>query len=158
MKYRILVYFIGVFQILSISAKASANELLMACEQPQVSGLYKQCQEVKLIQQIGDRVRVFSRPDSRLLTLNISQIFSARLAEAATKFEKKSMIAIPGSYLWNNTPEGFQSLCIVENEQGPRLLSVSCGRHKNELIQRTNVFVLSPLQKAGIRPTSYSKK
>jgi len=153
--HRFLWAIIAILPFVNLQA---AEQILMACDQPKVSGLYKQCQEVRLVQNIGDRVRVFSRPENRLLTLERNQIFIAHTPSQNAQFATREIVAIPGSYLWNNSPEGFQSLCKVESDSGQKLLTVSCGRHKNELIQKSRVFVLMPFRQVETQPTNYSKK
>lgn len=141
---------------LSIQVQA---ETLLACDRPGTAGLYKQCQEVAFIQKVGSRARVFGRVDKKVSIVEISALFVARHAVEAKLLSNQMTISVPGSLLWNNTPEGYQSLCVLK-ASSQKLLDVECGRRKNETVSRENAYVITPFDLAVVKPTAlhYSKK
>ncbi len=114
--------------------------LFVACENSQILGLYKQCQEVTILQTTDVMARVFTKTEKKVLSLPLSQIFRASPLESHARHNHATKVAIPGAFLWNNTPEGFQSLCSARTIDSSELLEVTCGRHKNEFIKRTKVY------------------
>ena len=132
-------------------------EVVIACEHPQQSGLYKQCQEVTVLQTLGDRVRVFGKADKKVSLVDNHRLFLAKVFTPSSHIQAPFLISAPGSLLWNNSPKGYQSLCEVKSKT-KNLLDISCGRRQNETISHENAYLISPYFSTGIRPTALIQK
>ncbi|MBN8555492.1 MAG: hypothetical protein J0L93_08610 [Deltaproteobacteria bacterium] len=139
---------VGVFLVLGLSlflsAKVEAKETLIACENLSLSGVFEQCEEVVILEKLGNRIRAYSKPKQIVISISKDIIFVAKNLEKGEKVESHQRVTIAADRLWNTSKAGFQSLCEVKGENKSGLLNVNCGRYQNETIDKAAVFTLHP--------------
>ena len=129
---------------LCMSQKTEAKETLVACENLSLSGVFEQCEEIVILEKLGNKIRAYSKPKQIVISVSKNIIFVAKSLERTDKVEAHQRITIAGDRLWNTSKAGFQSLCEVKGESKSGLLNVNCGRYQNETIDKTAVFTLTP--------------
>jgi hypothetical protein len=119
---------------------------VVVCERPETVGLYKQCYEAQLLERISGMARVYSLPQRQVITVPIQRIFIPQAAAQSKQTKSNYPIAIPGRFLWNTAPEGYQSLCNLDAiSSQSSFLTVSCGRYQGEKILRDHALFLKPI-------------
>lgn len=148
--------------VVTSSLAQAQTPITIACEQPELAGLYRQCQEVIVLQNVGDRVRVYSKAEKIQLSVSARNLFQATSVSAREILNKDQIISIPAEILWNNTPSEFQSLCRISAKSSLNTVRVSCGRHRDALIDKSKVYRINQIARSAslsVQPTSfYSKK
>jgi hypothetical protein len=135
---------------LGFSTKTEATELTLSCEKQSLSGMFEQCEEIVIIEKLGQRVRAYSKPKKIVLSLRAESVFIARNLSPSEKITSNQRITISADRLWNTSKPGFQSLCEVQSEsKNNNLLRVNCGHYKNQTVARSAVFVLHPFVMAN---------
>lgn len=120
---------------------------VVVCERPEAVGLYKQCYEASLLERMPTMARVYSLPERKVLTVPIERLFLPKNASNHSELKPGQSIAIPGRFLWNTAPEGFQSLCNLDDlSPQSSFLTVSCGRYQKEKILKDHALSLKPIQ------------
>lgn len=122
------------------------RKIVVVCERPDTVGLYKQCFEANLLERIAGMARVYSLPQRQVITVPIQRIFVPQAADRSVSMNSNYPIAIPGRFLWNTAPEGYQSLCNLDSTPAKSsFLTVSCGRYQGEKILRDHALFLKPI-------------
>jgi hypothetical protein len=134
-----LFAFIGVLRAEDLSVSTT-----LYCKDAVQSQVFESCEEIKVLEQVGGRVRAYSKPNQQVLSLKPETIFVARLAGMGEKIAVGDAISIASNRIWNTSRPGFLGLCKVENVMKGDVLKVSCGRYRNEKISRQSVYRLSP--------------
>ncbi len=125
---------------------SEARKLVVVCERPDTVGLYKQCFEANLLERISGMARVYSLPQRQVITVPIQRIFIPQTADPSSSMNVNYPVAIPGRFLWNTAPEGYQSLCNLDaTSSKSSFLTVSCGRYQGEKILRDHALFLKPI-------------
>jgi len=129
--------------------QANSNANWVACKQPNKLGLYEQCEEVELLQILGQRIRAYSIPRKEVLNLRPTNIFLAKRFQSSEKITKDQEVLIPAAWLWNNSQPGFQTLCKVKKATSLRHVTVQCGSNFDQEINRTAIWKLNLIEYKG---------
>lgn len=147
MSQRVLIILAFLFMATTWALAKSSEAKLLYCDKPQFSGLFRQCQDVRVVQNLGDRSRVYLLVERRVVLVPHSNLFNGRTAESIHTLKPLARVAVPGSHLWNQTSEGYESLCSVKAVQArTRLVNVDCGINKSGWIKFEDILVLDDFQ------------
>jgi len=148
------LFIVSVFSIIGIEtaafdrsqAWATSPQKVVVCERPDAVGLYKQCYEANLLERFQGMARVYSLPERRVVTVPIQRLFLAQDGHSLAPIKVGHTLAIPGKFLWNTSPEGYQSLCSLDSASpSSSFLTVSCGRYQGEKILKDHALFLKPI-------------
>ncbi|MDB5038874.1 MAG: hypothetical protein JWQ35_2402 [Bacteriovoracaceae bacterium] len=138
-------------QVTSLFANAANPEKIIYCKEPEVVGLYEQCQEVLIQSDLGDRVRAYSTASREVLMVPKKNLFYTDSFKEFEKVKSNQLIGIASIDLWNSSSAGFQSLCRTSNESKTNMLTISCGRFRKETILKLRAFRLTPYSQMDAR-------
>ena len=125
---------------------ATTPQKVVVCERPDAVGLYKQCYEANLLERFQGMARVYSLPERRVVTVPIERLFLRQDGHSLAPLKAGHTLAIPGRFLWNTAPEGYQSLCSLDSANpSSAFLTVSCGRYQREKILKDHALFLKPI-------------
>lgn len=128
-----------------LQAKTEAEtHQFIVCEKIEFTGLFEQCEVVRILKRSSQHVRSYSLPRKRVLNTPITQVFETRETHEQDQFQSHEKVLIPGRYLWSESKDGFQTLCRVQN-QNQNILKVQCGDEVRQVRQNKVIKVLHDL-------------
>jgi len=138
-----LAVIIFALSLLNISSlKADENQKWISCNSLGELGVYQQCEEVKIIKRIGDRISVFTLASKKLLRLRDQDIFGLEGIANTSVLSHDTKVAVPGSLLWNSSHMKSQTLCSIRGGFRSELLSLNCGSKTDLKVKRKLIFKL----------------
>lgn len=132
------------------AAKAQVLSALITvyCKDASLSQVFESCEEIQILEKVGNRVRAYSKPKRSVLTLKPETVFVARPFLQSEKIRVGESVTVVSSRVWNSSHEGFLGTCtvgrILNEGSKDELVVVNCGRYRNEKISKSAIYRLRP--------------
>lgn len=114
--------------LLSLELLAEGQERWVVCHHIDSSGLFEQCENVRIVSIAGPRARAYSEPRQRVLNMPLDQVMRVAPFSATDQIEAGEAVLIPGSLIWPASNSEFQTLCHLDATAKPNERpQVRCG-------------------------------
>lgn len=132
-----------------LASASDQTEHWVACNKMESSGLFEQCEDVKVIKRAGTRARTYSLPRKKLLNLKLDQVLKIRQFSPNEYLASGEPVLIPAPLIWSSSTSGYQTLCHLEEALQKAQTKVRCGQEVRTVSRKALLKVVESM-KSGL--------
>lgn len=143
------VVFIAILGLpLVAHSQENQTEQWVACKKMNRLGLMDQCESVRILKRVGQRVRVYSFNSMKVLSKRDSEVFRLENIDRGGIVASNQRVVIPGNLLGYSQSQKVQSLCENSHPSQRAVLQLDCGLTRTQKVNRKLIKILGKSYRA----------